>query len=223
MTGDTISPTRMALLTRRAQIRLAQEGVTLLEGKRHALLKELIARAREYRDLRKELHIRGRQAAVAVTLARAMRGTEEVRAAAHALQREIPVRVKTESVWGIPLGDLEFEDILRSPADKGLGQFATSSHVWEAAESAERMLEVLLACAPRERNLQLLGEEIRKVSRRINALQEHLIPRLKGESLQIARALDEREREETFRLKRVKKKKQRCSEKVRFADMPLGR
>lgn len=209
MTGESASPTRMALLTRRAQIRLAQEGATLLEGKRHALLQELLTRAREYRDMRRELHIRGRAATIALVLARAMRGTDELRSAATALQRELDVQVKTKNVWGIPLADVEGREIVRTPDDLGLGRLATSSHIWETAEAAERMLEVLLACAPRERNLQLLGNEIQKVSRRINALQEHLIPQMRAESVQIARALEEREREEMFRLKRIKKKKQR--------------
>lgn len=209
MTGEHASPTRMALLTRRAQIRLAQEGATLLEGKRHALLQELLTRAREYRDLRRELHNRGRAATIALVLARAMRGTDELRSAAIALQRNIDAQVKTANVWGIPLADVECREIVRTQEDLGLGRLATSSHVWESAEAAERMLEILLACAPRERNLQLLGNEIRKVSRRINALQEHLIPKLREESVQIARALEEREREEMFRLKRVKKKKQK--------------
>ena len=53
----------------------------------------------------------------------------------------------------------------------------------------------------------IIGEEVRKVSRRINALEEYLLPRLRDEVRNIYRVLDEREREDTFRLKRIKKKK----------------
>ncbi len=54
--------TRMTLMSKKGQIKLASDGVTLLEGKREALLQELIDRARELRSLRSELHLRGRRA-----------------------------------------------------------------------------------------------------------------------------------------------------------------
>jgi V/A-type H+-transporting ATPase subunit D len=69
------------------------------------------------------------------------------------------------------------------------------------------MLSQLLICAPLERNLQIVGEEVKKVSRRINALEEYLLPRLRGQLRGIASVLDEREREDTFRLKKIKGKK----------------
>ena len=83
----------------------------------------------------------------------------------------------------------------------------TSSHLLEAAQAAESMLEQLVQCAPRERNRRPVGEEIKKTNRRINALNEYLLPKLRGEVRAIARVLEEREREDTFRLKKIKKKK----------------
>ncbi len=45
------------------------------------------------------------------------------------------------------------------------------------------------------------------VQNRINALEEYLLPRLRGQLRGIASVLDEREREDTFRLKKIKGKK----------------
>ena len=53
----------------------------------------------------------------------------------------------------------------------------------------------------------MLGEEVKKTNRRINALNEYLLPKLRGEVRKISRVLEEREREDTFRLKKIKKKK----------------
>jgi V/A-type H+-transporting ATPase subunit D len=197
----------MNLLSHKAQVKMAADGVTLLEGKREALLKELIDRARELRAVRKELIQRGRSAVVAVALARGVRGTPEVHSAGMAGRRELNIRVKTEKVWGLHLGDVEQTSIVRLPWDRGVGLVDLSSQVLEASTACERMLEQLLVCAPKEQNLQIIGEEVRKVSRRINALNEYLLPKLRGEMRTIARVLDEREREDTFRLKRIKKKK----------------
>ena len=45
MSMDNVAPTRMQLLAHKASIKFAADGVQLLEGKREALLKELIERA----------------------------------------------------------------------------------------------------------------------------------------------------------------------------------
>ncbi len=206
MSLDNVSPTRMNLLARKAQIKLAAGGVALLEGKREALLKELIARARELRALRKQLHTRGRAAVASVAMARAVRGTPEVYSAGYAGRRAVQLSVNTEKVWGLRLGGIDQTNVVRTPQERGLGLLDTSSVIVEASESCEKMLEHLLVCAPKEQNLQIIGEEVRTVSRRINALTEYLLPKLRDEMRTIARVLDEREREDTFRLKRIKKK-----------------
>ncbi len=207
MSVENIAPTRMNLLAHKAQIKLASDGVSLLEGKREALLKELIDRARELRALRRELHLRGRSAVAAVALARGVRGTPEVHSAGMAGRRDLHIKVKTEKVWGLHLGDVEQNSVIRMPWDRGVGLVDLSSQLVEASTACERLLEQLLVCAPREQNLQIIGEEVRKVSRRINALNEYLLPKLRAELRTMARVLDEREREDTFRLKRIKKKK----------------
>ena len=207
MSLDSVSPTRMNLLARKAQIKFASDGVQLLEGKREALLKELIDRARELRSLRKDLHALGRTAVAAMAIARGVRGTADIRSAAVAARREMNVQVRTEKVWGLSLGDIEQHGVVRRPSERGVGLLDVSSQIVEASEAAEKMVAQLLVCAPKEQNLQIIGEEVRKVSRRINALNEYLLPKLRGEMRTIARVLDEREREDTFRLKRIKKKK----------------
>ena len=204
---EQLSPTRMNMLARRAQIKLAADGVNLLKGKREALLKELLSRARALKALRNELHRRGRAASATLVIARAMRGTPEVNSTGVAGRRELSLEVTREKVWGLALGNIEHTGVVRAHKERGIGLLDCSSLVLEAAQNSEFMLEQLLACAPAEMNLQVLGEEVKKTSRRINALEEHLLPRLREEVAFIRSVLDEREREDTFRLKRIKKKK----------------
>jgi len=204
---EQLSPTRMNMLARRAQIKLAADGVNLLKGKREALLKELLSRARALKALRNELHRRGRVATATLVIARAMRGTPEVNSTGIAGRRELSLEVTREKVWGLQLGNIQHSGVVRSHKERGIGLLDCSSLVLEAAQNSEQMLEQLLACAPAEMNLQVLGEEVKKTSRRINALEEHLLPRLREEVAFIRSVLDEREREDTFRLKRIKKKK----------------
>jgi V/A-type H+-transporting ATPase subunit D len=96
------------------------------------------------------------------------------------------------------------------PAD-GRGTSPTS---WgpagaEAARRHEAALEVLLRIASRELHLARLGEEIQATSRRINALEQLLLPALGAEAARIEGALDERDREDAVRLKRFRARKER--------------
>lgn len=196
----------MNLMAKRGQIKLAADGVTLLEGKREALLKELIDRAKQLRNLRSDLHTKGRQAMGRLALARAVQGTPTVRSVGTAGRRQLEIEVKTERIWGLNLGQIDAQNVIRTPEERNVGLLDTSAHVLEAAESAETLLSQLVLCAPLERNIQILGEEVKKTNRRINALNEYLLPKLRQEVRDIARVLEEREREDTFRLKKIKKK-----------------
>lgn len=218
MSMDNVAPTRMNMLLLKGQIKMAADGVGLLKGKRDALMQELLKRARALALMRDELHARGRAAADAMAMARAVRGTPELKSAAIASRRELQLSVEAEKVWGLNLGRIDMEGIVRTPAKRGMGLLDTSAQVQEASEASEEMLSQLLICAPLERNLQIVGEEVKKVSRRINALEEYLLPRLRGQLRGIASVLDEREREDTFRLKKIKGKKAVQKRKAQAAE-----
>jgi V/A-type H+-transporting ATPase subunit D len=53
--------------------------------------------------------------------------------------------------------------------------------------------------------MRRLGAEIQRNRRRVNALEQVLIPELKSQAKFIKNAIEEREREDLFRLKKVKR------------------
>jgi V/A-type H+-transporting ATPase subunit D len=80
----------------------------------------------------------------------------------------------------------------------------TSSVVDEAAESFRKCLETLIELAELQRNLELLGMEIKRQKRVTNALEYVIIPNLEMTIKHLKMKFEEREREEKSRLKRVK-------------------
>ncbi len=68
---------------------------------------------------------------------------------------------------------------------------------------------MLLRIASRELHLTRLGEEIQETSRRINGLEQLVLPALAREAACIEAALDERDREDAVRLKRLRAKRRR--------------
>ena len=83
-----------------------------------------------------------------------------------------------------------------------------SLRIFEARDRFEKILLQVLETAPLEFSLKRIGREIRKTTRRINALEVMLIPRLKNDIRYIRNTLEEREREDNFRLRRIKNKKE---------------
>jgi V/A-type H+-transporting ATPase subunit D len=77
----------------------------------------------------------------------------------------------------------------------------------EATDQFEEAVISILRVAPMDLKLRALAEDMRKTSRRVNALEQRLLPQLHTQVRYIQNALDQREREDIFRLKRLKRKK----------------
>jgi V/A-type H+-transporting ATPase subunit D len=89
---------------------------------------------------------------------------------------------------------------------RGYSLIGTSARIDEVARRFEEELNVVVEVAEREATLHRLAAEIQRTSRRVNALEHVTLPRLLAQSRLIGMILEEREREDLFRLKRVKQK-----------------
>ncbi len=201
---ERLPPTRMSLLATRERRAIAVKGAGLLRGKREALASEFFRLMQGVIAGRERLEESLRGAARALTLARALEGEETLASLALAAAREIPVEIEQRKVWGIPTSEVRGPRLLRSPDARGASPLGWGLGAAEAARRHEEALEILLTICSREIRLKRLGEEIRKTSARINALEQILIPRLAGEMRRIELVLEEREREDLSRLKRFK-------------------
>jgi V/A-type H+-transporting ATPase subunit D len=105
---------------------------------------------------------------------------------------------------GVPVPEVEKKSVSRSALTRGYSVTGVSSRIDETAERFERELNVIIEIAAVETKLKRLGEEIQKTRRRVNALDYIVVPNLKDQVRFIQMALDERSREDLFRLKRVK-------------------
>lgn len=202
---SNVSVTRMELLARRAQISLASQGRDLLEQKRTALLKEFLRMADTAIERSDALQFAATQARHALARADAIAGTESVRSAALASRAELPLQVTTTHVMGIKVPHIEQKRVARSMLDRGFSITGTSITIDETASAFENEVEAIIKLAEMELHLTHLAEEIQRTSRRLNALEHFLIPRLESECEFIEMVLDERERADHFRLKLVKR------------------
>jgi V/A-type H+-transporting ATPase subunit D len=194
----------MGLLKARASRRIAGKGAVLLRSKREALANDLFRLSPVLLARREQLEGSLRRAARALTLARALDGEEALLSLALAGGREIPVEIERRKVWGVPSPKVVGPRLQRSPDARGAPPYGVSLGAAATARAHEEVLEILLDISSEEIRLKRLGEAINKTSRRINALERFLIPRLEAEMARIGLALEEREREDLSRLKRFK-------------------
>ncbi len=200
-----VSVTRMELLARKAQLTLAKQGRELLEQKRTALMKEFLRIADIVMERSDALQHAASNARQALARAEAMAGTEAVHSAAMASRTELTLQVSPVSVMGIKVPQIEQKRVSRPMVGRGYSIVGTSITIDEAAEAFENEVDTLIQLAESELRLTRLASEIQRTSRRLNALDHLLIPRLEAERDFIQMALDERDRSDHFRLKLMKR------------------
>jgi V/A-type H+-transporting ATPase subunit D len=196
--------TRTALLGSKDRRKLARRGADLLRSKRQALAAELFAVVRRVAAERARLEACLREAVRALAVARALEGEEVLASLALAGAREVPVDIVMRKVWGIPIPQLTAPRLRRDHDARGASPLDAGFGAAEAARRHEEALEIILGVCSEEIRLKRVGEEIRATSRRINALEEIVIPGLSHEIGRIALVLEERAREDIARLKRFK-------------------
>jgi V/A-type H+-transporting ATPase subunit D len=199
---EQVSSTRSELLARRARIRLAAQGRDLLKDRRSALVREFQRLGASALESMGVLDRDAIDAAQFLGISIGADGREPIEAAALAAEVGIDVVVHTRSVAGVPIVEVERGTIARTRTGRGYSLAASSARVDAVAERFETVLERLLDVAALELSVRRLAAEIARTTRRMNALEHVVMPRLEAERAHIALALEEREMEDRVRLRR---------------------
>ncbi|MFA4825989.1 MAG: V-type ATP synthase subunit D [Methanoregula sp.] len=214
---EQVKPTRMELMRKKSQIKLAEQGRDLLREKMDALIQEFFKILNTVSNSRDELELISREADLALMIAQAVDDPVTLKSASFATRRSITVDITGKNIMGVPVPVIEKKRISKSMLERGYGIISTSGRIDETAERFEAELDLLIQLAETETAMRRLGAEIQMNRRRVNALEQILIPELKSQAKYIKNAIEEREREDLFRLKKVKsileRKKKKAKEK----------
>jgi len=205
-TARDVSPTRSQLLALREQADVAHVGMEMLESKRDALLVEFMNVVDSTLKLSEELTRVLASAQYALEVARSHDGESVVHSAALASHGEILMDMDGYKVMGVAVPVITpGEERFRTAFTRGYAPTGVSTRVDSAAEKFESSIRKIMRYAEQETRLRRLGDEIARTNRRVNALEQIRIPQLEDQMRYIEQTLDERSREELFRLKKVKK------------------
>jgi V/A-type H+-transporting ATPase subunit D len=203
-----LAATRMNWLRARRQLDQVRRGTELLRRKREALVAEVFRLARPAADARALIEARTREAYPALLGALSRHGVFGLRALGWPL-RDLTIEIAPRQVWGIPVSDVVARPpIVRTVARRGVAPGPAGPDAVETALQFERLVDLLLDAAPREMLIRRLGEALGQTSRQVTTLERRVAPELAGEIARVRRQLQEREREEQFRLKHLLRKRQ---------------
>ncbi len=201
-----VSPTRMNLLNLRRQIQMAIQGANLLKNKRDALMNEFRKLITVIVKERKVLEDELRKSINMLTITIGIDGKEALESVALSSSRKLEIEMIPRKAWGVKVTEFKYGDIIKGALKRGISPISITSRVQLTANSFEKSIDAILRVVPLEYKLRKFGEEIRKTNRRVNALEQKLIPEMREQAKFIRQILEDREREDKFRLKILKKK-----------------
>jgi V/A-type H+-transporting ATPase subunit D len=202
---EQVNPTRMELIKKKAQIKLAEQGRDLLREKMDALIQEFFHIMESVSLSRDELDKMAVTAQHSLLVSMAFDDSVALKSASFATKKGLHLDITGKNIMGVPVPVIEKRRISRSIFDRGYSIIGVSGRIDEVAEKFEAELDLIMGLAETETSLKRLGSEIQMTRRRVNALEQVLIPELKKQAKYIGITIDEREREDLYRLKKVKK------------------
>jgi len=201
---DNIKPTRSELIDLKKRIKLSQSGHKLLKMKRDGLILELFEILEKAKNIRSEVEKQFAVASQSLALAKSVEGVVVVKSTAFALKDNPKLELQSKNVMGVIVPKIEATSVHKNLKDHGYGIIGTSSRIDEAVDSYEILVEKIILAAEIDTTMKKLLDDIEKTKRRVNALEFKVIPELNDAKNFIVLRLEEMERENTFRLKRIK-------------------
>ena len=201
MARINLPPTRSNLLHLKQELQFARQGYEILDRKREVLTSELFHMAHDAEALQQQVWKQLANAYEALIRAKMTMGQEHVEWAALAMHKTVEVQLRSRGVMGVPIPLVEASG---GPPEMPYSPGNTTAALDEASAAFRQVLSRIPELAELETSVWRLAVELRKTQRRVNALQHIFIPNYEETIAFIVNSLEEHEREETFRLKRLK-------------------
>ncbi|MEA2037647.1 MAG: V-type ATP synthase subunit D [Nanoarchaeota archaeon] len=199
-----IKPTRSELIKLKRRIKLAKSGYNLLKKKRDGLILDFFEILKKAKSIRQELVEDYLFALNKMNITRAMESDLKIKSVAMAIKESPEVHVSTKNIMGVVVPKIDFTELKKHFLERGYGIYGSAA-IDEAANAYEKLVEKIILAAEVETSMRKLLKEIEKTKRRVNALEFAVIPQMEEVQAFITLRLEEMERENVFRLKRIKK------------------
>ena len=211
----SVPPTRSNLIRMKKELQFAREGYQILDRKREVLTTELVRMAHDATELQKEMWLLQDQAYATLEKAQLTMGEEHVEWAALAAHKSVDVQLSFRGIMGVAVPTIKASG---TPPEMPYSLGDTSATLDDAYANFRKVLEKVPELAQLVTAVFRLANELRKTTRRCNALQHIFIPEYEAIVAFIISSLEEREREDTFRLKLLKNRTEKAAAEERVGE-----
>jgi len=197
-----IHPTRMELLTLRKRRKIAERGRDLLREKLDALMIEFFQFVKEISNLRAKAQEQLAKAYANFVEAQMAMGYMKLEQTSIGVDDRFSIDPKSRNVIGVIVPYLQ---VAVKPLDGfPYNAYDTSIKLDVATLSMAEAIKLIAELSSAEAALMKLAQAIAATKRRVNSLEYIVIPRMVATIRYIEMHLEEAEREDFFRLKRIK-------------------
>ncbi len=198
-----VPPTKSNLFKLKQDLSFAREGYQLLDRKREVLIMELMQLIHTIKNLQRRLADQLKIAYAEFQEAYIEMGSEEIERANYAYLEPLTLSIRERSVMGVPIPEVSAAKKLEKIK---LGMMNSSPKFDSSSSKFLDVIPLLIEYAQANLTLTRLANEIKKTQRRVNALENIFIPDNEETIKYISDVLEENDREDFFRRKRIKKR-----------------
>lgn len=211
-------PSRMMLAQFKTRLKGAKTGYSLLRKKADALQLRYRSLLRELKICKEALIVDIKAAIFKLTEARYAAGDLAYSIAEALKQPAIKTTIRTDNVAGVKLPKFSVPEMNTEVAG-GIGK--GGPRIKAAKEAFSKSIVLCIKIASLCTSFLTLDQAIKVTNRRVNALEKVVVPRVENTIAYIITELDELEREEFFRLKKVQGVKKKIAEAALLAAAEL--
>ncbi len=199
-----VNPTRMELTKQKKKLMSARRGHKLLKDKRDELVRQFMELIRENMELRLKVEKGIKNSNKEFAIARAGMSEQILNTAMIGLKKTLNVEVNVKNIMSVDIPEFKTRDDISGNDIYSYGYAFTTGDLDDAVYSLSTVFEDMLKLAQVEKTCELLATEIEKTRRRVNALENVIIPEALENIKYITMKLDENERSTQIRLMKVK-------------------
>lgn len=204
--AQNTAPTKSNLLNAKTSLEFSKKGYDLLDRKRNVLIREMMSLIDRSRDIQQRINSVFKEAYEALRTANLTEGISIVDSIASAIGEAHDFQVLLRSVMGVEVPTVKYEIKEFEPTYS----FYRTNNAFDIAVIKFQQVKYLVyELSEVENSVYRLAMEVKRTQRRTNALKNIQIPKYSRLVKNIEEALDEREREDFFRLKVVKRRSAR--------------
>jgi V/A-type H+-transporting ATPase subunit D len=204
MTTD-ISPNRSELIGLKNKIKNAKNGHSLLKKKRDGLIMEFFKMIDNAKNLRVEVIKQFILSKKSLKIARVLNDDIDLKLFSKLSKNRNLIDFQKTNIMGLSLPKIKSDFKKRKLINRNINVYSNKSKN-EVLKNYEELIEKIIILAEIETTILKLLTEIEKTKRRVNGIEFTTIPNLEESEKFVKLSLEEMERENIIRLKKVKNK-----------------